>query len=114
MLNLTRRRDLLALAGAGFLPSLRGQQGPNTQAGAPDLVVLNARVITVEPGQPRAEAFAISNGRFLAVGTNAEVRNVIRQDKRQHLSLLGVNVTHWTATPNKPPARKTFVLMIAA
>ena len=45
----------------------------------PDLVVFNARVITVDARHPRAEAFAIKNGRFLAVGSNADVRNLIRQ-----------------------------------
>jgi len=66
------RRDWLALAGASLVPSvLRAQP-------APDLVVFNARVITVDPGLPRADAFAIKGGRFLAVGSNADVRNLIR------------------------------------
>jgi CubicO group peptidase (beta-lactamase class C family) len=33
----------------------------------PDAVVFNAKVCTVEPGAPRAEAFAVKGGRFLAV-----------------------------------------------
>jgi len=43
------------------------------------MVVFNAKVITVDPQQPRAEAFAIKNGRFLAVGSNPDVRNLIRR-----------------------------------
>ncbi|HKE29901.1 MAG TPA: amidohydrolase [Bryobacteraceae bacterium] len=74
----TSRRDLLAITGAGLLtPPLRAQQ-PQTTAG-PDLVVFNARIITVDPTLPRAEAFAIKNGRFVAVGSSADVRNLIRQ-----------------------------------
>ncbi len=73
------RRDVLALTGASLAsPSLFAQQQENRPADAPDLVVLNARVITVNPRQPRAEAFAIKNGRFSAVGSSANIRNMIR------------------------------------
>lgn len=41
-----------------------------------DLVVLNARVRTMDPAMPAAEAFAVKNGRFLAVGSSADVRNL--------------------------------------
>src|SRR5882724_10042956 len=39
----------------------------------PDLILCNASVWTVNPRQPRAQAIAISNGRFYAIGTNEEV-----------------------------------------
>lgn len=42
----------------------------------PDLVVVNARVYTVDTAAPRAEAFAVKNGRFVAVGSSADVRNL--------------------------------------
>jgi predicted amidohydrolase YtcJ len=42
----------------------------------PDLVVVNARVLTMAPSAPRAEAFAVKNGRFVAVGSSADVRNL--------------------------------------
>jgi predicted amidohydrolase YtcJ len=41
-----------------------------------DLVVLNARVYTSDDRQPRAEAFAVKDGRFLAVGSSADIRNL--------------------------------------
>jgi predicted amidohydrolase YtcJ len=47
--------------------------GPGVEA---DLVVVNARVYTVDPAQPRAEAFAVKDGRFIAVGATADVRNL--------------------------------------
>jgi predicted amidohydrolase YtcJ len=79
MSSRTTRRDLLALAGASLAtPALRAQQQENPSTAAPELVVFNARVITVDSNNPRAEAFAIKNGRFLAVGSNADVRNLIR------------------------------------
>ena len=74
------RRDLLALTAASLISSaLRAQPQENTSTAAPDLVVFNARVTTVDPRQPRAEAFAIKTGRFLAVGSNTDVRNLIRK-----------------------------------
>lgn len=42
-------------------------------AGGAELILTNARVYTVETGQPWAEAVAIQGGRILAVGSNAEV-----------------------------------------
>jgi predicted amidohydrolase YtcJ len=80
MSNRTTRRDLLALTGASLItPSLLAQQPETSSTAAPDLVVFNARIRTVDARQPSAEAFAIKNGRFLAVGSNADVRNLIRQ-----------------------------------
>ncbi len=43
----------------------------------PDLVVRNARVYTVDDALPRAEAFAVKFGRFLAVGSNDDVANLV-------------------------------------
>ncbi|MES3035533.1 MAG: amidohydrolase [Gemmatimonadota bacterium] len=76
------------LAGAASLPRVaRGAQRstaaalpPMRQKGAgvvADLVVINARVFTSDTGRPRAEAFAVREGRFLAVGSTAEVRNLV-------------------------------------
>jgi hypothetical protein len=60
---------------AGHAP--RGQQGPAVLGGTdPDLVVLNARVYTMDPAVPRAEAFAVSGGRFVAIGSTAQVRSL--------------------------------------
>ena len=42
-----------------------------------DLVVFNAKVYTVDPGTPRAEAFAVKANRFLALGTTQEMRGLI-------------------------------------
>jgi predicted amidohydrolase YtcJ len=73
------RRDLLALTGASLVSRPLAAQAQQDRATVgPDLIVVNARVITVDPRQPRAQAFAIKNGRFLAVGSNADIRNLIR------------------------------------
>jgi len=74
------RRELFTLSGTGLLtPALLAKQQESSSTLGPELVVFNARVITVESRQPRAEAFALKNGRFLAVGSNADIRNLIRQ-----------------------------------
>jgi hypothetical protein len=62
------RRDFLyglgALGAASFFSIARTE---------PDLILYNANVWTVNATQPRAQAIAISGGRFLAIGSNDEV-----------------------------------------
>lgn len=48
----------------------------------PDIVVVNARVHTMDPKLPRANAFAISNGKFTAVGSTSEMRSLARRRTR--------------------------------
>ena len=36
---------------------------------SPELLLINAKVYTVDDEQPRAEAFAVRGGRFVAVGS---------------------------------------------
>jgi predicted amidohydrolase YtcJ len=48
---------------------------PKTQDA--DLVVFNAKVYTVDSVAPRAEAFAVKAGRFIAVGSTPEIRALI-------------------------------------
>src|SRR5947207_7635173 len=53
------------------------QPPPAPPPGAePDLIVVNGSVYTSDATQPRAEAFAVKNGRFVAVGSNADIRNL--------------------------------------
>ena len=49
------------------------QRGAQIEA---DLIVVNGRVLTQDSASPRAEAFAVKDGRFLAVGSNADIRNL--------------------------------------
>ena len=65
------RREFLNLAGTGLAAAaIARAAGP----GNPDLVVFNAKVYTVDARTPRAEAFAIKDGRISALGTSAEMR----------------------------------------
>jgi predicted amidohydrolase YtcJ len=72
------RRDFMGLAAAGaagaLVPSWPGVAAAQPPVGDVDLVVFNARVHTVDPTLPRAEAFAVRDGRFVAVGRSADVR----------------------------------------
>jgi hypothetical protein len=41
---------------------------------APELILFNANIVTIDERHPRAEAVAIADGRFLAVGSNDKIR----------------------------------------
>lgn len=47
-----------------------------------DLIVINAKVYTVDDRLPRAQAFAIKNGRFMSVGRTADIRSLAREQTR--------------------------------
>ena len=72
------RRSFLGLAGAG-LTGLRAfaAEGPDA-----DLVVLNAKVYTVDSRSPKAEAFAVKGGRFSAIGSSAEIGKLAAKGTR--------------------------------
>ncbi len=76
------RRRLLQLGGGALAAA--GWSGPVFASGAldPDLVVFNARVYTVDARMPKAQAFAVRAGRFVAVGANADIRGLIGKTTR--------------------------------
>ncbi|MGI9249354.1 MAG: amidohydrolase [Woeseiaceae bacterium] len=49
---------------------------------APDLIVVNGDVYTVDPAAPRVAAFAIEDGQFTAVGNKAQIRALADSDTR--------------------------------
>lgn len=51
--------------------------------GSADMVLLNGNVITVDTDFSIAEAIAIRNGRFLAIGTNHQIRELIDRETEQ-------------------------------
>ncbi len=68
----------LATAGVGLpTQSILAATAPAPlQLAAPDYVVLNAQVLTVDSDQPNAEAFAVKGNRFIAVGSSSDIRNL--------------------------------------
>jgi predicted amidohydrolase YtcJ len=63
------RRTVLGFAGAAAASAAFA-----AEPDAPDLVVLNANVLTVDPKRPKAQAFAVRGDRFVAVGASDEIR----------------------------------------
>lgn len=63
----------LLLGTTGGSAAQAGRTGSAAE-GPADTVVLNARIVTVDSAFSMAEAAAIRNGRFIAVGGNVEVR----------------------------------------
>ena len=65
-----------ALAGAAIWG--RDFYAQETAPAPANLLVLNAVVYTMDGGLPRAQAFAVSGGRFTAVGSNNDIANLKR------------------------------------
>jgi predicted amidohydrolase YtcJ len=61
-------------AGLAFAAVLLAGRLHLSQQNFPDLVIVNARVHTVNPARPSAEAIAISAGKITAVGSSREIR----------------------------------------
>ncbi len=73
------RREFMGLGAAGaaglLAPRWPGVAAAPLAAGIdPDIVVLNAKVYTMDAAMPRAEAFAVSGGRFVAIGKTADIK----------------------------------------
>ena len=74
MSETSRRNFLVALGAFAFMPLEQVE---------PDLVLHNGNFWTVDPKNPRVQAVAISDGRFLAVGSNAEVLHIASARSRK-------------------------------
>ena len=55
-----------------------------------DLIITNARIYTVDNSFSKAEAFAIKDGKFIAVGSNSEIIN--KYASKETLDLLGKTI----------------------
>jgi hypothetical protein len=56
-----------------FLAGLGAAAAVRAAGVRPELLLVNGNIHTMDPATPHAEAIAIAGGRFLAVGTNAEI-----------------------------------------
>ena len=68
------RRQFLGLGAAAAAGLTTGCEPSREGALVPDLIVVNANVLTQDDSQPKAEAFAIQNERFVAVGSSSDVK----------------------------------------
>src|SRR6202042_1789833 len=107
--HILNRRSFLGLAAAGVAVLGRGNLA--RAAGAmwardPDLIVVNGKVYTVDSRQPGAEAFAVKDGRFIAVGSAKDIRALAGVNTEifdaQHMTIVpGFNDSHNHAPGNE-------------
>ena len=78
------RKEFLGLSallaggvGCAGLPGTEAQGTGTDDARQPDLALVNGRVYTIDDDAPRVEAFAVKQGRFIAVGSNDDIRNLV-------------------------------------
>jgi predicted amidohydrolase YtcJ len=85
MKNPPSRRELLGLIGSSAaLSQWLTRAAFAADSTDPDLVVFNAKVYTVDLQMPRAEAFAVKAGRFLAVGSSDEIKSLAGRRTRSY------------------------------
>ena len=87
----TNRRDVIKMLAAAPLVSAAGT--------APDLILYNGLIYTVQPARPHASAVAIRDGRIVAVGDDREIlalagRNTQRTDLERRRVLPGFIDAH--------------------
>jgi predicted amidohydrolase YtcJ len=73
------RRELFGFAAAGLASTAWGAESHKA-----DLVVTNARVYTVDDRRPKAQAFAVKGGKFIAVGSNEAIKPLIGKRTEVH------------------------------
>ncbi|ONF97300.1 amidohydrolase [Sphingomonas jeddahensis] len=78
MTDLTRRGLLAGAAGTALVTATANATGTLAMQTQPDLIITNAKVTTLDRSNPVAQAVAIRDGKFLAVGSEAEVRAATR------------------------------------
>ena len=69
----TRRRLLQAMAATGLTAGIGTLAGTRAQGMQPDLILRNGQFTTLDRSNPQADAVAIKDGRFMAVGLEREV-----------------------------------------
>jgi len=79
------RRGFIGMTGAG-VAGIVGNSWLRVAAAVDaqdaDLVVFNAKVYTVDSRLPKAEAFAVRGGKFIAVGSSADIKGLIGKGTR--------------------------------
>lgn len=80
---------LLAVCLAACAPLSTPRDGAGNPV--PDLIVVNARIATLDDARPEATAFAVKGGTFVAVGDDAEVA-ALRGDGTRIIDALGRTV----------------------
>jgi len=103
------RRHFIGMTGAGIAafgaPTWADAVSYSGDARDAELVVFNAKVYTVDTPLPRAEAFAVRSGKFIAVGSTEDIKGLIGKstqtlDARGMTIVPGFNDSHNHAPGN--------------
>jgi predicted amidohydrolase YtcJ len=73
------RRDFMSAAAAAGLVGAAWPGLAKADAREADLIVVNAKVYTIDERKPKAQAFAIKGDRFMAVGQTADIKSLARK-----------------------------------
>jgi predicted amidohydrolase YtcJ len=97
-MSIQSRREFLAGLGAfAISPALLVERTE------PELILYNANIITIDDRMPRAQAVAIADGRFLAVGSNEKVQ-ALATSRTKKIDLLGKTVVPGFIDAHSHPA----------
>ncbi len=69
-----------------------------TSTAKAETVIRNANIITMDPNRPRAQAVAMSNGRFIGLGRNEGVETFIGPNVKV-MDLAGSTCSPGSSTP---------------
>jgi len=73
-------RNFLLVLCVTLLAACSDTSTPDTSQASADLVLINGKVITVDPDQPQAEGIAVLRDRILAVGSTADINGYINSE----------------------------------
>jgi len=73
----------MTISRRGFLGEVAGFALATLRLDAPDVVLYNGHIITVDRARPVAQAVAIGADRLIAVGSTAEIRALARRGTKQ-------------------------------
>jgi predicted amidohydrolase YtcJ len=88
--GVVRRHRFVQVAGVALLLAVPGQTMRGAEPPA-DLVVLNGKIVTVDPRFSIVEAAAVRDGRFVSVGANADAKKLVG-DRTRVIDALGKTV----------------------
>ena len=83
---------LAGATGCGLWPGTARDGASEGNSWQPELALINGDVYTIDDEQPRAEAFAVKDARFVAVGSTHDVRNLVGSNT-QVIDAEGMTVT---------------------
>jgi hypothetical protein len=92
------RREMMA-GGIGVATLAAGEVGAQGSASAPDLILYNGRIVTLDRARPRASALAVRDGEVVTIGEDREVLPLAGSatrivDLRGRTAVPGLNDSH--------------------